>query len=101
MIRLRTMAVLGLIALSLAGCGSVGNLLGTGVDDTVLPGAREDAIPGRSQFPEAGDPSTLQPAGTAGAPPPASPAEPVTTACDPADPACQPPSGDDTFSDPQ
>ena len=82
MIRPRTIAAALLLTGLLSGCGSMSNLLGTGVDNTVLPGSREDVIPGKAQFPEAGDPSTLQPTGSAGAPPPAAPGEP-SAACHP------------------
>lgn len=79
----------------LSGCSSVNNLLGK-TDNTVLPGQREDAIPGRPKFPEKQDTAVGSAAnpgtgtGTAG------------TYCAPNDPACKPPaSTGDTFKDPQ
>lgn len=79
----------------LSGCSSVNNLLGQS-DNTVLPGQREDAIPGRPSFPEKKDVatgSTSNPGtgtGTSG------------TYCAPDDPGCKPPAtSGDTFKDPQ
>ncbi len=91
----------------LAGCSTINNLTGQ-TDNTVLPGQREDAIPGRSQFPERNDVETASTS-------PGTPAEqdvqqrPIdqdagSTAqakCQPGDPGCEPASGDDVFSDPQ
>lgn len=91
----KRLLLVGLIAGGLAGCSTFDKLTGSGVDDTVLKGQREDAIPGRTQFPEAADPEVTR-AGDP-APPPADDA----AACPPDDPACAPPMGDDTFSDPQ
>jgi hypothetical protein len=77
----------------LSGCSSVNNLLGQ-TDNTVLPGQREDAIPGRPSFPEKKDvavgSSGTTGSGTSG------------TYCAPDDPACKPPAtSGDTFKDPQ
>lgn len=78
--------------LSMAGCSYIDRLTGS-TDNTVLPGAREDAIPGKSQFPDASDTATIeQPGGKT-----ATTAEP---ACKTGDPNCKQPS-DGTFSDPQ
>ena len=78
----------------LTGCSSVNNLLGKN-DNTVLPGQREDAIPGRTKFPEKQDVAV----GSAGG---ASTAVSSETYCAPDDPACKPPgSAGDTFKDPQ
>lgn len=100
----KRLMVLAALAFGLAGCGAFDRLTGAGVDNTVLPGQREDAIPGRSQFPDTSDPAVTR----AGAPgmeaPPAMEAPPPaagTADCPIDDPACLPPSGDDTFSDPQ
>lgn len=41
-------AIVLTLAVLVAGCGA-------GVDDTVLPGPREDAIPGQAVFPAPGD----------------------------------------------
>lgn len=92
--------VLGVLAVGLAGCGAFDKLTGSGIDNTVLPGQREDAIPGRSQFPDAGDSGVSRAdVPDAGLPPSSSPG--TAGGCPIDDPACQPPSGDDTFSDPQ
>jgi hypothetical protein len=82
--------------LALAGCSAIDRLTG-GTDNTVLPGQREEAIPGRSQFPDKSE------AGNTPAPAPAEETAPdaAQTGCQPDDPGCAPPSGDDTFSDPQ
>jgi hypothetical protein len=83
----------------LSGCGTLNSLTGQ-TDNTVLPGQREDAIPGRSQFPEKQDVAVGSGSGTAsGAGGTAASDE---TYCAPDDPACKPPgSSGDTFSDPQ
>lgn len=96
------------LALPLSGCGK---LFG-GVDDTVLPGAREDAIPGQTSFPAPGDDGGVDTTGkgTADAPadaPPATadaqaPAVDCSLKKNAADPACaDTSSGDGTFSDGQ
>jgi hypothetical protein len=48
----------------LAGCGTLNSLTGQ-TDNTVLPGQREDAIPGRTQFPERQDVAVGSPSGLA------------------------------------
>jgi len=79
----------------LSGCSSVNNLLGQ-TDNTVLPGQREDAIPGRASFPEKQDVAVGSPGGTGGS------AANTETYCAPDDAGCQPPATTgDTFSDPQ
>lgn len=97
-------ALLIATALSVTGCGSMGKLFG-GTDDTVLPGKREDAIPGHSKFPEAGDtgaPATSTVQNDAGAPDMPPPVD-CTNPKNKKDPACVPAdaSGDGTFSDGQ
>ena len=94
------------VALLLTGCGTFNSLTGQ-TDNTVLPGQREDAIPGRAQFPDQPDPLVASPA--AEAPQQAGQAEPPssmagssgTVECQPDDPACQPAAQDGVFSDPQ
>jgi len=91
---------IALIAAALASCSAIDRLTGQN-DNTVLPGTREDAIPGQASFPTepaggqtaAGDPAAPQ-AETAAAPeePPACPAD---------DPNCKPPADAGTFSDGQ
>lgn len=95
-------ALLLLLAAGISGCGA-------GVDDTVLPGAREDAIPGQSVFPAPGDEKLSRPASTADGKtdepaPEEIAAEPLCPdPNDKADPNCAPEtsSGDGTFSDGQ
>lgn len=96
MISFRTFLALGTVAFAVTGCGALDRLTG-GVDDTVLPGQREEAIPGRSTFPDRPDPTIEQAPQPLDPPPP----EDVGTACEPGDPSCSPPAGDDVFSDPQ
>jgi hypothetical protein len=86
--------------LCLPGCSYIDRLTGS-TDDTVLPGTREDAIPGKTQFPDKSDTATVeQPGGNAVQPQtnttPATP-KPV---CKTGDPKCKTAS-DGTFSDPQ
>lgn len=88
-------------AFSVAGCSYVDKLTGS-TDDTVLPGTREDAIPGKSQFPDATDQATIEQPGSSttaqtGTGETATVPEP---ACKVGDPDCAPPE-DGTFSDPQ
>jgi hypothetical protein len=80
----------------LAGCGTLNSLTGQ-TDNTVLPGQREDAIPGRTQFPERQDVAVGSPSGSGAG------AGSVSneTYCGPDDPDCKPPGSGDTFSDPQ
>lgn len=86
---------LGLAAFALTGCGALNSLTGQ-TDNTVLPGQREDAIPGRSSFPDKQDASVGSTAGTSKS------GSPDETYCAPDDPACKPPgTTGDTFSDPQ
>ena len=94
---LRELVFLGAVAAILGGCSTFNSLTGQ-TDDTVLPGQREDAIPGRAQFPESSAATS-----SASAPETALPesADTPQPACQPEDPACKPASGDDTFSDPQ
>lgn len=104
---LRNMLLLGFAAAMLGGCSTLNSLTGE-TDNTVLPGKREEAIPGRAQFPDTQDSSvtaaTREPVEQSPieSPPAAKGTKPATgTACAPDDPACAPASGDDTFSDPQ
>lgn len=108
--RSRALALSLLLAFGLAagGCSTFKRLTGE-VDDSVLPGQREAAIPDRPVFPDPNEKKSYRPAGTpadqtasTGTAPvdtstAASPAP--TTACKAGDPACAP-SGD-VFSDPQ
>jgi hypothetical protein len=83
----------------LAGCGTLNSITGQ-TDNTVLPGKREDAIPGRAQFPEKQD-VAVGSGGGSGAGVPDNTAN-TETYCEPGDPGCAPPGASgDTFSDPQ
>ena len=76
---------------ALSGCSTLNSLTGQ-TDNTVLPGQREDAIPGRAQFPEKQD-VAQRTASTSGA---------AENYCAPGDAACKPPTTTgDTFKDPQ
>ncbi len=90
------LASLMLLAFLATGCSYVDRLTGS-TDNTVLPGTREDAIPGKSQFPDSSDaaPAIEQPATQQTA---------EDTTAKPACPEDQPDcaqSADGTFSDPQ
>ena len=97
----RYFLLLGAVAVALAGCSTFNSLTGQ-TDDTVLPGQREDAIPGRAQFPDRPDPLVQkQTAGGQDDTQTATTADPIES-CQSDDPACQPSvKSDDTFSDPQ
>ncbi len=87
-------------ALSIGGCSYIDRLTGS-TDNTVLPGTREDAIPGKSQFPDASDTAAIEQPGTTtaqtGTGETATAQEP---ACKSGDPDCTD-AVDGTFSDPQ
>lgn len=87
-------------ALALGGCSTFNKVTGQ-TDDTVLPGQREDAVPGRASFP---DPSEKVTPGTnvsASEPIPQDASPPAeATPCPAEDPACSG-AADGTFSDPQ
>ena len=81
----------------LSGCSTLNSLTGQ-TDNTVLPGQREDAIPGRGKFPERQDVAVGSPSSKGGGTAVAG----NETFCGPDDPGCAPPgSSGDTFSDPQ
>lgn len=85
----------------LGGCSTINSLTGQ-TDNTVLPGTREEAIPGRPTFPEKQDVAVAPApkAGTAGNTA-AGPGE-TEVYCGPDDPSCKPPATTgDTFKDPQ
>jgi hypothetical protein len=85
----RLLLAAGVLTL-VSGCSYLDTVTGQ-TNNKVLPGQREDAIPGRPSFPEKGDSqvgTASQPAGASG--------------CTANDPACKPPSTtSDTFKDPQ
>lgn len=88
------------LAMGLTGCSTINSLTGQ-TDDTVLPGQREEAIPGRTAFPDQPDPLVAPPAGQPRQTETASTSDPAD-GCLPGDPTCQPASGSgDVFSDPQ
>lgn len=71
-------------------------------DDTVLPGPREDAIPGRSQYPAQGEQPPKTTASTTAEPPADAQPTDEKKPCAADDPDCLPPLTDgDTFSDGQ
>ena len=93
---MRPLARLVLVAAAaalLSGCSYVNSLTGQ-TDNTVLPGQREDAIPGRASFPDKPDVNvgSTSKAADSG----------QGTACPPGDKSCNPPATTaDTFKDPQ
>jgi hypothetical protein len=88
--------ILLLAGLALTGCGSIDKLTGQ-TDNTVLPGQREDAVPGRPQFPAPNDSAPRT-----SAPPVETADVPAAPDCPVDDPACDPMApADGTFSDPQ
>lgn len=83
----------------LSGCTYLNTFTGE-TNNKVLPGTREDAIPGRGSFPEKPDPNIGTVSKTASTTAPAQ----VNTqpGCTSNDPACKPPATtNDTFKDPQ
>ncbi|PZF78304.1 hypothetical protein DK847_00300 [Aestuariivirga litoralis] len=86
----RLLLAAGIMTL-LTGCSYIDTFTGQ-TNNKVLPGAREDAIPGRSSFPDKPDPQV----GTASQPASAG------AGCAENDPGCKPPSStSETFKDPQ
>lgn len=96
---MRRLAMLALAGLMLSGCSYVDRLTGE-TDNTVLPGAREDAVPGRAQFPDPSERAqTASGGGSVGAPSDASTVG-ADPGCPPEEPNCGAGSGD-VFADPQ
>lgn len=95
--RLVVATALILAAFSATGCSYIDRLTGTR-DDSVLPGTREDAIPGKTQFPDASDTGTVEQPGSKTAQTATGTAQ--EPACKAGDPNCKQPV-DGTFSDPQ
>lgn len=75
---LKRLVLLGGLAAALAGCSTFNNLTGQN-DNTVLPGSREEAIPGRAQFPGPDDTISPQPSSA--------------SSCAQGDPSCPPADG--------
>ncbi|MFO1121369.1 MAG: hypothetical protein U1F47_03495 [Hyphomicrobiales bacterium] len=91
---MRKLIIPCLVGLMLSGCTYVDRLTGQ-TDNTVLPGAREDAVPGHPKYPDATQPASADP----GEPVPKS--ETTTQGgCPENDPNCGATSGD-VFKDPQ
>lgn len=89
----RLLCAAGVLTL-LSGCSYINTFTGE-TNNKVLPGTREDAIPGRSSFPDKPDPNV----GTASR---TSTTTGTQSGCTADDPGCQPPATtNDTFSDPQ
>ena len=98
--RLTVATALALAAFSIAGCSYIDRLTGSS-DNTVLPGTREDAIPGKSQFPDASDTVVIeQPGGNPAQTTTGETATAKAPPCKAGDPKCKQPA-DGTFSDPQ
>jgi hypothetical protein len=91
--------ILFVATLSLAGCSYVDRLTGS-TDNTVLPGSREDAIPGKTQFPEKSDTATIEQPGKTAQTATTATVTPPKPLCKAGDPKCKTAS-DGTFSDPQ
>jgi hypothetical protein len=89
-----------LLATTLAACSAIDRLTGRN-DDTVLPGTREDAIPGQPSFPTepVGGPATPADPAAPQDETAETPAEPP--ACPADDPDCTPPASGGTYSDGQ
>lgn len=92
----RRLALAAVAAVILSGCSTLNSLTGQ-TDNTVLPGKREDAIPGRPQFPDKADTNVgTAPAGGSDA------GSGADAYCAPDDKTCKPPTTTgDTFKDPQ
>ena len=87
--------------LPLSACGMM-NKLTKQTDDTVLPGPREDSIPGRAQYPAEGEQPPKTTTATIAEPPADAPPAEEKKPCAADDPDCLPPLTDgDTFSDGQ
>jgi len=89
----RLLLAAGVLTL-LAGCSTIDTFTGQ-TNNKVLPGTREDAIPGRTSFPEKPDPNVgvASKSTTPGS---------TGSGCAENDPGCKPPtSTNDTFKDPQ
>ena len=96
----KRLALAGLAAVLLAGCSTINSLTGQ-TDNTILPGKREDAIPGKPQFPDKPDPTVAKAPADTGAAGDAADTSNVAD-CAPGDKTCQPPTTTgDTFKDPQ
>jgi hypothetical protein len=92
----RRVALAAFAAVVLSGCSTINSLTGQ-TDNTVLPGKREDAVPGRTQFPD-------KPDANVGAPPTStvSGSGADDAYCAPDDASCKPPTTTgETFKDPQ
>ena len=83
----------------LSGCTYLDTFTGQ-TNNKVLPGQREDAIPGRANFPEKPDPNvgSVSKAADSGSATPGN----TQPGCTTDDPGCKPPATtNDTFKDPQ
>ena len=99
MMIVRKILVLGAVIAALGGCSTFNSLTGQ-TDNTVLPGQREDAIPGRAQFPDQPDPVVTKSAGQQQ--PEQTQTASTTPDCQPDDATCQAPADNGgVFSDPQ
>jgi hypothetical protein len=110
MITARRLALAAITAVLLSGCSTINSLTGQ-TDNTVLPGKREDAVPGRTQFPEKPD-ANIGTAASGGAASGGAASGGNASGgtvdgnaevyCAPDDPSCKPPeTTGETFKDPQ
>ena len=88
------------LATALAACSAIDRLTGRN-DDTVLPGNREEAIPGQASYPTEPAGGATTAAGPAAPQAETAAASEKATACPADDPNCTPPADDGTFSDGQ
>ena len=90
----RLLLVAGVMTL-LSGCTYLDTFTGQ-TNNTVLPGQREDAIPGRASFPDKPDPKVGSASSAANS------TSSGQSGCAANDPGCAPPTTtNDTFKDPQ
>lgn len=96
----RRLALAAMVAVVLSGCSTINSLTGQ-TDNTVLPGKREDAVPGKTQFPDKPDANVGTAPADTGAADDAADTSKVSD-CAAGDTSCQPPTTTgDTFKDPQ
>ncbi len=96
----RRLALAAIAAVFLSGCSTINSLTGQ-TDNTVLPGKREDAVPGRTQFPEKPD-ANVGTAASGGGASGGTMDGSAEVYCAPDDPSCKPPeTTGETFKDPQ
>lgn len=101
MIPARRLALAAIAAVLLSGCSTINSLTGQ-IDNTVLPGKREDAVPGRTQFPDKPDTNVGTASSGGGSASETATEGSADVYCAPDDPSCKPPTTTgETFKDPQ